>query len=81
MPNQNDGLMKGNAMSDVDRLSTSGTYPALPMAAKRRAKEDSSHAGGQDRRPEADGPAQGRETGNELQSPPKPPTSLIDEYA
>ena len=28
-------------MAEVDRLSTSGTYPALPMAGKRRSREES----------------------------------------
>ena len=62
-------------MSEVDRLSTSGTYPALPLAQKRRAKDDSPGPGSEERRSE------GRETAGKAPGPPRSPRSLIDEYA
>ena len=68
-------------MSEVDRLSTSGTYPALPMAAKRRAREDSPHAEGHEKRNDAGSGAEGQDAGKQSGQPPKSPTSLIDEYA
>ncbi len=68
-------------MSEVDRLSTSGTYPALPMAAKRRAREDSPQAEGQEKRTDGRSGAEGQDAGNPSSLPPKSPTSLIDEYA
>jgi hypothetical protein len=68
-------------MSEVDRLSTSGTYPALPMAAKRRAREDSPYAEGQERRDDGRSGAEGQDAGKPSGPPPKSPTSLIDEYA
>ena len=68
-------------MSEVDRLSTSGTYPALPMAAKRRAREDSPHAEGHEKRNDSQPHADGQDAGKASGLPPKSPTSLIDEYA
>jgi hypothetical protein len=67
-------------MSEVDRLSNSGLYPALPIADKRSRKDGS---GGQptpdgknaDKRPPpASPPAETRDPG-------RPPKSLIDDYA
>ena len=64
-------------MGEVDRLSTSGTYPALPMTGKRRAREESRDAGSGERRADdertAGAPA--------APGPASPSTSLIDEYA
>ncbi len=58
-------------MSEVDRLSNSGLYPALPIADKRPSRDGSGAApGGNKPAPDKD-PA-----GN-----PRPPKSLIDEYA
>jgi hypothetical protein len=68
-------------MSEVDRLSTSGTYPALPMAAKRRAQEDSPHPDAQEKRSDGRPSHDGQDAGNQSGPPPKSPTSLIDEYA
>ena len=68
-------------MSEVDRLSTSGTYPALPMAAKRRAREDSPNAEGQEKRNDGGNPSDAQDPGKQSGLPPKSPTSLIDEYA
>jgi hypothetical protein len=64
-------------MSEVDRLSNSGLYPALPIADKRSRKD-----GGQpapdgkstDKRPPASPAAETRD-------PARPPKSLIDDYA
>lgn len=68
-------------MSEVDRLSTSGIYPALPMAAKRRAREDSPHAEGHEKRNDGGSGAEGQDAGKAPGLPPKSPNSLIDEYA
>jgi hypothetical protein len=68
-------------MSEVDRLSNSGLYPALPMAEK-RSRKDREGAPEEERRPKppaadavqppaADGEA----------ATPRPPRSRIDEYA
>jgi hypothetical protein len=72
-------------MREVDRLSTSGTYPALPMAAKRRAREDSQDAGSGEHRGEGRGSG-GRDAGERDPNQagpgqPRPAASLIDEYA
>jgi hypothetical protein len=65
-------------MSEVDRLSNSGLYPALPVADKRSRK------GGAGERPTAGGksadnhpPAEPAESPD----PARPPKSLIDDYA
>jgi hypothetical protein len=66
-------------MSEVDRLSNSGLYPALPIADKRGSNKDAGRSARDDGRspektaanpPESPDPAQ-----------PRPPKSLIDEYA
>jgi hypothetical protein len=57
-------------MSEVDRLSNSGLYPALPIADKRPSR-DSSRGSTRDDRQSADKPA----------ASPRAPKSLIDEYA
>jgi hypothetical protein len=65
-------------MSEVDRLSNSGLYPALPIADRRSRKDES---GGQ---PPADkGPGKPAPKAGEIPSPngPRPPKSRIDEYA
>jgi hypothetical protein len=67
-------------MSEVDRVSNSGLYPALPIADKRSRKDGS---GGQpstdgktaDKRPPPESPAA------ETRDPARPPKSLIDDYA
>jgi hypothetical protein len=67
-------------MSEVDRLSNSGLYPALPIADKSSRKGGS---GGQptpdgksaDKRPPVESPAA------ETRDPGRPPKSLIDDYA
>jgi len=66
-------------MSEVDRLSNSGLYPALPIADKRSRKDS---PGGQ--------PATGGKSADErppeapataTRDPGRPPKSLIDDYA
>ncbi len=63
-------------MSDVDRLSNSGLYPALPIADQRR-KEGSPH---QQRRDSASQNPDPRAPAT-VDGAPRPPKSLIDEYA
>ncbi len=65
-------------MSEVDRLSSSGLYPTLPIADQGRSGQESRH--GRDPR--------GRPTPNSTNGEPKPAAdgdkpakSLIDEYA
>lgn len=63
-------------MSEVDRLSNSGLYPALPIADKRSRKE------GPSGRPPSDQKSTDSKTGgNQDSNQPRPPKSLIDEYA
>ncbi len=66
-------------MSEVDRLSNSGIFPALPIADKRRPKDQPGNG-----QPPPDKPA------DSAKSPAKPgaepdggrhPKSIIDEYA
>ncbi|MEA3150776.1 MAG: hypothetical protein QOD56_1715 [Gammaproteobacteria bacterium] len=62
-------------MSEVDRLSNSGLYPALPIAGQRRDK---------DGKPPPDPRGGGADSNSADSSPPhapRPPKSLIDEYA
>lgn len=64
-------------MAEVDRLSNSGLYPALPIADRRSRKE------GSEQQPPADQPP-GAPPGAEKAPEPKPPRapkSLIDDYA
>jgi hypothetical protein len=66
-------------MSEVDRLSNSGLYPALPVADKRPSSDGSGGARRDDKQPP------GKSTPQAESSPdpatPRPPKSLIDEYA
>ena len=64
-------------MSEVDRLSNSGLYPALPIADKRSSRDD---ARGSSREHLPDKPGPSANSGNDPASP-RPPRSLIDEYA
>ena len=65
-------------MSEVDRVSNSGLYPALPIADKRGRKDGS---GGQP--PAADGKTADKRPGPQSPAadPARPPKSLIDDYA
>ena len=63
-------------MSEVDRLSNSGLFPALPIADRRSSKDDREGRQRPDARPDkpaADTP--------ESSGTPRPPKSHIDEYA
>jgi hypothetical protein len=64
-------------MSEVDRLSNSGLYPALPIADKRSRKDGSNQQPPPDKRPSAI-PNAGEPQDSKL---PRPPKSLIDDYA
>lgn len=66
-------------MSEVDRLSNSGLYPALPIADNRSSKEDSGRRSRADQRPDRPAPKAGESS--DPASSPRPPKSLIDEYA
>ncbi len=67
-------------MSEVDRLSNSGLYPMLPIADKRGSQGDAS------KRARDDAPAPGKPAPKPADSTdpnaqPRPPKSIIDEYA
>jgi hypothetical protein len=66
-------------MSEVDRLSNSGLYPALPIADKRPSR-DGSGAPPRGDKNSPDKPAPQGVDGAD-QANPRPPKSLIDEYA
>jgi hypothetical protein len=66
-------------MSEVDRLSNSGLYPMLPIADKRSSRDGSGPPGGDKRPPDKPTPQAGE--AQEPAQPPRPPKSLIDEYA
>jgi hypothetical protein len=66
-------------MSEVDRLSNSGLYPALPIADKRPSRDGSgSPLRGDQQAPDKPSPQTAETTGP---ATPRPPKSLIDEYA
>ncbi|HEY2463093.1 MAG TPA: hypothetical protein VGI32_03470 [Steroidobacteraceae bacterium] len=65
-------------MSEVDRLSNSGLFPALPIADRRSSKDD------KERRQRSDqGPDKPAVKSADIPEPsgPRPPKSRIDEYA
>jgi hypothetical protein len=64
-------------MSEVDRLSNSGIYPALPIADKRSRKDGSSQQPPPEKPPSV-APEAG---GSQDSKTPRPPKSIIDEYA
>lgn len=64
-------------MSEVDRLSNSGLYPALPIADKRPSRDGSGTPPRGDKQP-SHKPSQPAEADP---ASPRPPKSLIDEYA
>jgi hypothetical protein len=64
-------------MSEVDRLSNSGLYPALPVGDKRPSKDGTGEAPRGGKQPPDKSTAQpGPES-----AIPRPPKFLIDEYA
>ncbi|MEP6547087.1 MAG: hypothetical protein ABJD53_06445 [Gammaproteobacteria bacterium] len=66
-------------MSEVDRLSNSGLYPMLPIADKRPSRDGSGAPPRGDKQAPDKSPQAGDTT--EPASSPRPPKSLIDEYA
>jgi hypothetical protein len=66
-------------MSEVDRLSNSGLYPALPIADKRPSRDASGGAPRGDKQPPGKSTPQTADTTDPAM--PRPPKSLIDEYA
>jgi hypothetical protein len=66
-------------MSEVDRLSNSGLFPALPIADRRSSKDDKERRQRSDQSP--DKPASKSADTPEPGSGPRPPKSHIDEYA
>ncbi len=69
-------------MSEVDRLSNSGIFPALPIADKRGSKDQSGSRQAPDKPAEAGKP--GGKPGAEPGAQPdagRQPKSIIDEYA
>jgi hypothetical protein len=65
-------------MSEVDRLSNSGLYPALPIADRRSSKDDKERRQRSDEGPDKPAP---KPADFHDASTPRPPKSLIDEYA
>jgi hypothetical protein len=65
-------------MSEVDRLSNSGLYPALPIADKRPSRDGSRGPPRDDQQPPTKPAPQ---AGGAESAAPRPPKSLIDEYA
>ena len=65
-------------MSEIDRLSNSGLYPALPIADQHRNKGESTGKSPPDPRA-----AKGDPKAADSADPaaPRPPKSIIDEYA
>jgi hypothetical protein len=65
-------------MSEVDRLSNSGLYPALPIPGKQRGKDESSGE-------PPPGPRGNKAQPKAVEPPdptaPRPPKTAIDEYA
>jgi hypothetical protein len=69
-------------MSEVDRLSNSGLFPALPIADRRSSKDEKESRDRSD--PRSKTPAsKSADTPNSADdaNSPRPPKSLIDEYA
>jgi hypothetical protein len=66
-------------MSEVDRLSNSGLYPALPIADRRSSKDDPERRSSADQRP-VPPPPKASDSADKSGSP-RPPKSQIDEYA
>jgi hypothetical protein len=66
-------------MSEVDRLSNSGLYPALPIADRRSSKDDKERRQRSDQG--CDPPASNSADTPKSGGAPRPPKSQIDEYA
>jgi hypothetical protein len=69
-------------MSEVDRLSNSGLYPMLPIADKRPSRDGAGDPrDGTARRPQPPDKAAPETVDGANPANPRPPKSLIDEYA
>jgi len=66
-------------MSEVDRMSNSGLYPALPIADRRSSRDGKESRQQADRPPEVPAPKRGETSEDPGQQ--RPPKSIIDEYA
>jgi hypothetical protein len=66
-------------MSEVDRLSNSGLYPALPIADKGPSKDGSGGARRDGQQPTGKPAPQAGSSPDP--ATPRPPKSLIDDYA
>jgi hypothetical protein len=66
-------------MSEIDRLSNSGLYPALPIADQHRNKGESSGKPPPGPRAAKSDPKAG--TVSPDPAAPRPPKSIIDDYA
>ena len=66
-------------MSEVDRLSNSGLYPALPIGDQRPSRGGSGKSRSDDKLPPDKATPQAGEA--TAATGPHPPKSLIDEYA
>jgi len=66
-------------MSEVDRLSNSGLYPALPVADRRSSRDDRERESRADQRPGTSAPKTAESP--DPAAAPRPPKSRIDEYA
>ncbi len=65
-------------MSEIDRLSNSGLYPALPIADQHRNKGESPGKSPSDPRAAKSDP---KPAVSPDPAAPRPPKSIIDEYA
>jgi hypothetical protein len=65
-------------MSEVDRLSNSGLYPVLPMGDRKSQRDHARHPPTADSAPDG---ANAKDGDSPPSDPPRPPKSLIDEYA
>jgi hypothetical protein len=65
-------------MSEVDRLSNSGLFPALPIADRRSSKDDKERRPRSDQSPDA---STSKSADTPQSNGPRPPKSHIDEYA
>jgi hypothetical protein len=63
-------------MSEVDRLSNSGLYPALPIEDRRPSPDDKERGQRRDQ-----GSTAATSKSADTPNTPRPPKSLIDEYA
>jgi hypothetical protein len=68
-------------MSEVDRLSNSGLYPTLPIADKHPGKDQPGKPPPDSRGGQASGQTAPAGTAEPDPKTPRPPKSLIDEYA